>query len=905
MAFKRIWHQTEVLAALDAGASVVTSGERLARAVRLAHGEARLAAGARVWERPDVLSYGALLNRLYDEACAACLTQQDAPPPKRLTGPAAEALWEEAIRTSGALLLQPAATAREAHAAWQLCIAYRLPLERITDSGDVDAQQFTAWAGHFRSRSRELGALDDARVADWLATRLRGERVKAPAELVFAGFDEFTPQQRELMESLSAGGSKVRVLEAEAAQAPAASWTLCDDAEAEMRAAARWARALLDRDPATRVGIVARDLTDCRAALSRALDDALQPAVSAGAAVVPAYDLSLGSPLASFPVVYAAFAVLDLLRRRLPFKTASLLLRTPFLTAADRERDARARLELRLRERMSETITLQSLTAFATGAGGTPALVNALQAAMERTAGQPARQTPSSWGEVFRRMLAESGWPGERALDSREYQTVTAFRELIGGLTQLDATLGPVSLGEALARLKRLAEESIFQPAAADAPVQVLGLLETAGLAFDHLWLMGMSDDVWPASPRPGAFIPLPLQREYGLPHASAAIELKFARRVTARLLASATEVLISTPGREADQELRPSPLIGALPGVELDALPQAGITAYRQTLLQEYVRATEQYGDMQGPPLKAGEPAAGGTGLIRSQAACPFQAFGRYRLGASRLDEPAFGPDAAERGLFTHEVLQAIWTELKDHKTLAALDVSGRRTLAERCIAAALAGRRRSLPEVYTQRMVELEQQRLATLMVQWLELDAARPPFQVVETEEWHEVRLGPLTLQTRVDRMDELTDGSRAIFDYKTGEVKLKSWLESRPDEPQLPVYATAAGTALRGVAFACLKPGALGYRGLAERGGIAEGIEVYADYRRQPPGVGDWQGLLGFWRTHLTGLAEEYAGGEARVDPKGPQTCARCHLAMLCRIHELDGAPDDEETDSDGA
>lgn len=904
MAFKRIWHQAEVLAALEAGAAIVTSGERLARAVRLAHGEARLEAGARAWERPDVLSYGAFLNRLYDEACAACLARQDVPPPTRLTAPAAEALWEEAIRASTVALLQPAATAREAHVAWQLSIAYRLPLERIAASDDMDAQQFSAWAVHFRARSRELGALDDTRLADWLATRLREAKLPAPAAVLFVGFDEFTPQQRELMESLSARGSKVRVVETEAAQAPAASRTLCDDAEGEMRAAARWARALLDRDPGTRIGIVARDLTACRAALSRALDDALCPAASAGAVLAPAYDLSLGLPLASFPVVHAAFAALESLRRRLPFRTASLLLRTPFLAAAERERDGRARLELALRERMSETITLPSLMAFAKDAGGSTALTKALQAVTEISATQAARQTPSAWGETFRRTLAESGWPGERALDSREYQSVTALRELIGGLTQLDAALGPVNLGDALARLRRLAEESIFQPAAEDAPVQVLGLLETAGLAFDHLWLMGMSDDAWPASPRPEAFIPLPLQREYGLPHASATIELTFARRITARLLASATQVVVSTPEREADQELRASPLIAALPKAELTGLPQAAVTAYRQTLQQEYAQATERYMDMRGPQLKPGDRAAGGTGLIRSQAACPFQAFGRYRLAAEPLHEPALGPDAMERGLLTHEVLEAIWGELKDHASLAALDSSGREALVERCVAQALASRRRSLAEVYTQRMVELEQQRLGALMVQWLDIDAARPPFQVVEREEWHEVKLGPLTLKTRVDRVDALPDGGRVIFDYKTGDVKLKSWLEPRPDEPQLPVYATAVGSTLTGVAFACLKPGALGYRGLAERGPVAEGVEMYSDYRWQPPDASDWQGLLGFWRTHLTGLAQEYAGGDARVMPKGPQTCARCHLAILCRIHELDGAPGGEE-DGDGA
>src|SRR5690242_11748374 len=141
MAFKRIWHQAETLAALRAGATVVTSGERLARAVLLTYGEAQQAAGARVWERPEVVSYHGFIDRMYDAGVATILGSVETPPPKRLLPAAAEALWEEIIRSSraGETLLQPAATAREAAKCWELCVAYRLPLEKIAASGEPDA----------------------------------------------------------------------------------------------------------------------------------------------------------------------------------------------------------------------------------------------------------------------------------------------------------------------------------------------------------------------------------------------------------------------------------------------------------------------------------------------------------------------------------------------------------------------------------------------------------------------------------------------------------------------------------------------------------------------------------------------------------------------------------------------
>src|SRR5579859_5980956 len=237
MAFKRIWHQTEVLAALDAGASVVVSGERLARAVRLAHGEAHHAAGAKVWERPDVASYQSFLDRLYDRAADAALGDPAQALPKRVSNAACESRWEEAIRASpqGTALLQPAATAREAARAWTLLQAYRVPLERLA-AGDEDAQAFAAWAEAFRNLSRIEGWLEDARLTDWLATRLRERAISVPRRVLFAGFDELTPQQQELLESLKATGVAVESLAMESGGAPSAQRRMEDDTRAEERA---------------------------------------------------------------------------------------------------------------------------------------------------------------------------------------------------------------------------------------------------------------------------------------------------------------------------------------------------------------------------------------------------------------------------------------------------------------------------------------------------------------------------------------------------------------------------------------------------------------------------------------------------------------------------------------------
>ena len=222
------------------------------------------------------------------------------------------------------------------------------------------------------------------------------------------------------------------------------------------------------------------------------------------------------------------------------------------------------------------------------------------------------------------------------------------------------------------------------------------------------------------------------------------------------------------------------------------------------------------------------------------------------------------------------------------------AQDATARRELVSRCACAAVAARAEVLPEVYTPKVAELERERLTRRVLIWLDIETGRTPFRVLESEREHLLTIGPLSLTTRIDRIDALAEGGRLLLDYKTGSVKLQSWLEERPDDPQLPLYAVGARADLAAVAYACLKPGETGFLGLAARAGMPEGIGVYAEKRNKPADAPEWDALLAYWERNLVRLAEGYAGGDARVDPKRPETCERCHLSTVCRIHELRGA-----------
>jgi inactivated superfamily I helicase len=114
--------------------------------------------------------------------------------------------------------------------------------------------------------------------------------------------------------------------------------------------------------------------------------------------------------------------------------------------------------------------------------------------------------------------------------------------------------LPPVSYGEALERLRRMARASRFVPSDEDAPVQIMDMLEAAGSRFDRLWIAGLHGGIWPPPSRPSPFLPLALQRAAGMPHSSPERELAYARRITERLRGSAPEVVCSYPEYSGDE---------------------------------------------------------------------------------------------------------------------------------------------------------------------------------------------------------------------------------------------------------------------------------------------------------------------------------------------------------------
>ena len=893
----------EQLAAPDAhaaGITVVTPNRRLALSLLREVGNLHVSRGRTVWETPDVLPFPAFVERLWSDAT---FSDRGATVPGLLTHAQERRLWEQIVGASPAAktLLSPSAAAAQCQDAWTVLHAWALRNRIESAAMHEDARAFVGWLAQYEKATRDRRCTDGARLPDVLRPLLGKGVVRLPASIAAFGFDLVTPQQKAFLDALDAARVPVAASRAAARPSRAARMAFASSRD-EIAACARWARERL-ASGSTRIGIVAPDLARSRGVIARALADAMVPSrrlAGPSRAAMP-FEISLGLPLDQQPVVRDGLLLLRLCGLELSLERASRLVRSPFVAGGESERSERANADADLRRRATVVVTLPALRRLA---DSVPRQVPILRARLARLVEFQRKNTlgsraPSAWARAFTEALEIAGFPGERALDSTEYQAVTRWHELLGELAMLDRVAATMSYRDACEWLEAGAREALFQAEGTQAPVQVLGILESAGLEFDHLWVMGLTDEAWPLAERAQSLIPLRLQREAGIPQADANASLEFDRRITQGWLAAAGEVVLSHARAEADRELFVSPLIAQVPEQAFEDLALPSHPSLAQAIRDAVT--LERIEDRYAPPIeKAAQPA--GTTLFRDQSACPFRAFARHRLAARKLEDPAPGLDARDRGTLMHAALAHAWVELGDKSGLDALDARGREALLLRAAEAAIEDVRKRRPDAMGGRFRDIERDRLVSHLGSWLALESRREDFTVVANEAKTPLAFGGVEVQARLDRMDRLATGGHAVIDYKTGEAKVAEWLDDRPDEPQLPMYALGAPERIDAVVFARVKAGDFCFNGLARREGLLPGVSTVEKSRTASKAFRDWDDMLAKWRSAVERLGAGYSRGDANVDPKdGPKTCERCDQQTFCRVSERlpVSAPGEEE------
>ncbi len=871
------------------GGVVVASSERAARSLTVAFHHARRAEGLAAWPAPQILDWPSFVRREWEsrllDGRLVLNSQQE------------QALWAEAVAAERPLAAQLAgsrqrlaALAMDAH---RLLCAYAPQLldAHARRNWAQDAAAFNAWLAEFDQLCHKENAVSMARLPLELATELEADNAHRPP-LLLAGFDRILPTQRKLF----AAWGKTQ----EAQPGPAAAriaFYAAGDAAAEITACALWCKQQLAGNPHARLLVITQEARRRRGEIERAF---LRYAGANRAENL--VEFSLGLPLAQVALVRGALLLLRWLAGHIEEHQIDWLFSTGLTAASPEESRALTAFMLMLRHRNQQRTdwALDEFLAQNPGAGLPAAWVARMrqtQKFQQEIARRP--QSPLAWAEFVPRLLELAGWPGARPLVSAEFQALRSWQQAVDNCASLGFDGRNLEWNAFLDSLAGAAAETLFAPESQDAPILIAGPAESAGIDADAIWFLGASEESWPAPGTTHPLLPLDVQREAAMPHATPQLDWELAEATTRRLLASAPEICFSYARQNDGVDARPARLIAQLAGeprpLPAELRPQPAPAPL-----------TISISDAGLIPFPAGN-AAGGSGVLTAQSQCPFKAFASARLGVKKWEPAEAGLTASERGQLLHEALHSIWSGppdgIRTHDELIAIadlpDFVSRHVrgvLRQRMPARA----RESMPQKY----LELEQTRLTGLIVEWLRYESARQPFAVAATEEQAVASVAGLMLHLRLDRIDRLNDGSLLVVDYKSGNVSPTDWELPHPDDVQLPLYAEfalgASPEPVGGLVFAKIRAGENEFAGRVRdaKATLFPSLNGNSGLMRKKLTDDEMEA----WRSCIEQLAHDFLAGRAEVAPRKAETCERCGLQALCRILEK---PPLEEDDNEEA
>lgn len=824
---------SDFLAALGNADWVLTPTRRLSTRLNQDFAQYQASLDQKLWQ-VQIISLAGFLDTLWQDY----QDEPNHPHLLRLNAWQNQLLWqnvvEETIQTP---LLRKGSTAKLAASAWKLLNEWQINYQDLPqDLISPDVATFIDCASAYAEKCCAMNCCDDSSKLAYL----QNGRLAKCERIYLVGFTDLTPSTQALLAQFASLGAQIEIIEY-TEKNPEIYCAPQPSPQAEFTQAALWAKDLLAKQPLYPIGIVIPDIALRWNEVDQIFSSILMPecALATHAQKPRPYNISAGEKLADFPVIKLAFALLDFNPYKINLSDLSTILLSPFIAGAQSEQMCRAALDAKLRYSAHPQVSRDALQVC-------PQFYQIITQ-LKRISHDLL--LPSVWAEVIKQQLSLWGFPGERVLNSQEYQVVRRFYEFLSEFALLDCVQGEINYAKACYLLKQQAQSLLFQGESEDKPIQILGHLEAAGLYFHALWVTGLHDENWPQACKPHPFLPISLQREKMMPHASSEREYLFAKNLTQQYTEQAKSVILSYPQRIGDKACMLSRLIQQYP-LKIIAMPSL---AFEHLPLDMRVEWQEE-----NIPLQ--QVVSAGAGLLQAQKNCPFQAFARYRLKAKNWQALEPGISALLRGQLVHQALENFWQAVQSSQKLHEMDAVLCNQYLDKAIDSALDTILANLP----QQLILIEKQRLHKLLQEWIMLEKNRAAFTVLAHEKEITHELAGIKLRMRIDRVDRLETGEIVLIDYKTGVLDKINWQDPHPLHLQLPLYAISYPETLQ-VLYAQIK---------------ANHIQTQAS-----PVLPEWQDML-------TQLAEDFSAGNAKVAPlEDAQTCQYCEFNLLCRKEDV--------------
>ncbi|MFN7096518.1 MAG: PD-(D/E)XK nuclease family protein, partial [Gammaproteobacteria bacterium] len=823
---------------------VLTPNERLNRRLHKLYGEQRQQLGETVWLTPPICSLSTWYQQLYQLAIENLLTKKILISDSQLTE-----IWQQVFDNTikNNDLIEPPRTVTEMIVAWQTLKQWRVT---GTESGFNNTEEAKFFQACKRSVEKMLlnkkwiTADDIPAQLTELALHTLLTDIK---QVHLFAFDDITPQTQFFLNHLEKYGLRINHCDW---QQPAQEVKLhaFSSPDQEYYAMANWAKAELENGK-QQIACIVPDLTSSRSSIARIFNEVFYShTLFENYAANSLFNISGGEPLVNLPMINTLFNLLVIFNSEFDYNVLSNILLSPYITYAETEKFARIKLDLQLRNKSLKIIYNQFLPYILLET--CPEFNERWQTALKKS---PVHLwlLPSAWAVWLADLLKTWGWPGERILDSQEYQQLEQLYSVLDQMTTLDDFSRKLNYNEFILLLKKLTGQIKFQIKTADTPVQILGMLEAAGSLYDCIWIAGLTDRAWPPAVNPNPYIPFELQRKLNMPHASSQRQYEYSQRMMVRWLNSAVSVHFSYAEFAGDEPLACSPLLNMYTRSD-----DTHLTLDWPLLIDMQQHKTAE--TLTESPYLAFVPNDEmnfGSSLFEQYVSCPFQAFAKQRLKSDEFQQPQQSWDARLRGTHAHAVMEKLWLQWQHSSTLLTLSDEEIYAQVEITIEAVLKKSFPMLIKPYRHDYIELEKARLLSIVLKWIKLEKMREPFSVYALEAKYHADIVGLNLRLKIDRVDITDTGHCVLIDYKSNVQTINDWFKTPPTKPQMLIYAGVLSQPPVVITYASLHPSdnKMKFIGVTDKDIVFPGTVPFNEVKNIT--VNSWDELLKNWQHQL--------------------------------------------------
>ena len=874
--------QKNIIDSWRPGSLILTSGGRLARQLQHRYRLQQLKEGHTSWCPLEVRSLNSWLHQSWQDLWGS---RVPAGSWLRLR------LWHEIIRNNPppADLPLDLALCQLLDQTYAVLIRHRLDPTAIRFPSPL-----IAWRQHigreFISALNDLNRYHPSELPLKIAEAVNADRLSIPDSLILAAFEAPAPIENDLFRVLS---QKARINVFPLPQDKATNVHAVSLPEQEQEVF-YLGQALLDSCQQFRpgaIGVVVPNLEVYAPVLRKTLNTLLG---QSSTPLEETYNITLGLPLLEHPLVQAALLPFRLLGEDEKRHVFISLILSPYYRAWAKNRNQLARLDRHWRE-LSPEADLDSLYDRAHSREPDLAPYLSPEGIEVRQLLAPFKQSRSlsgaRWIELVQKLWDSVQFP----LLADESDRI-ASNHLQAVLANLVADLGSWTMDWRTfqAWLRQALSAEIFQVGASEqAGVQIMGLIESRGLAFQRLFLLGMTSTALPQPVRPLPFLDIEERRQ--ILGATLKSQYEFAHTAFQHLLAAAPEIILTKPEKVDGEPVSPTPFWPSpweSKTVNIWIKPDAAWAraAWLRSAWRGLTQPQPQEIEEKPSAVSIQLPNSLSVSSLAVAFHCPFRFLIEELLGLKPLSEPMGGLRPENRGQSLHQVLACITRRLRPQYQEGDLDGQQFFPAAQKCVDK-VHTRVAALPSWQVERR-RLLGDKLGLLRMwfqeeinhhqdgwRWL---VEEVPFKGLHVEGW------PTALSGRIDRIDSHPDAGLLCWDYKSGSSPNSADVFNYLSEPQLPAYLLALLQGLVEVpGYSPLQeyPFQAGYITLKSERDIKLD-RLQADAER-------WQHFLETWKERLVELGQLLQQGYFDADPvpsaperKREQLCNYCGLLTIC-------------------